>query len=95
MDAMMTNDELELENTVKRVFLDAAIEALESNGRYWNSKMSKDAARKLFQMLKERGYEDLMHSSFSPSYEHVFYFEQDFELVKSIAAKRDRLKVLI
>ncbi|UML92128.1 hypothetical protein [Shewanella xiamenensis] len=88
----MKNDELELENTVKKYYLDAAIEALESNGRYWNSTIPKETARKLCQMLKERGYEDLMHSSFSPRYEHVFYFEKDFELVKSIAIKRDRLQ---
>lgn len=90
----MRNDDLELESTVEKVYLDAAIEALETRGRHWNSKIPKQEARRLYQMLKERGYEHLMHASFKPRFEHVFYFERDFELVQSIAIERDRLQNL-
>lgn len=90
----MRIDDLELESTVKRVYLDAAIESLETRGRYWNSTIPKETARKLCQMLEERGYEHLMHASFKPRFEHVFYFERDFELVQSIAIERDRLQNL-
>ncbi|MCU8087673.1 hypothetical protein [Shewanella sp. SM21] len=90
----MRNDDLELESTVKRVYLDAAIEALETRGRYWNNTIPKQEARKLYQMLAERGYGHLMHASFKPRFEHVFYFERDFELVQSIAIERDRIQKL-
>lgn len=94
MGEMMINDELELESTVKRVFLDAAIESLESNGRYWNSTIPRPTAKVLCKMLKERGYMHLKHTEIKPNYEHVFYFERDSELVKSIAIKRDRIQKL-
>lgn len=92
---MMKNDELELENTVKKYYLNAAIEALDNNGRYWNSKIPKMEARKLYQILEEcYGYQDLMHASLKPRYEHVFYFNSEHQRVNSIALERDRLQNL-
>ncbi|GIU45348.1 hypothetical protein [Shewanella algidipiscicola] len=90
----MRNEDVELENTVKRVYLDTAIEALESNGRYWNSTIPRPTAKKLYQMLEERGYGHLMHTEISPRYEHVFYHERDFEQVQLIAIERARLQNL-
>lgn len=77
---------------VKEYLLDDAIESMKRNGRYWNGSISRTLASTLQVLLERSGFPNIQMREISPDWEHVYYMEEDADIVEQIATERSAFK---
>jgi hypothetical protein len=86
--------ENEKKEYLREHLLDAAVNSLDSVGRYWHGSISRTMTSALRSLLNDEGYDVIVRET-PPEWEHVFYLSEDASSAYSnkleqIAKKRSK-----